>query len=258
MTEHMEVSLTSCGRRTASSPHLLVPLLGKKTSKRRKTTTTRAEKLEIRVCVNRTCARQGSRETLAVLSGIAPPAVAVASCGCLGRCGAGPNLAVLPRGVVVGHCGTAAHAAQLLAELVGAGFDAISSLEALALRKKGEDELEKGNAAEAEALLTQAIALKPCGGLQLMYKSRSVARLGIGDNAGALADALEAARIAPDYPQAYIWQGDAYLAMEEWDAAEKAYSTALDLDSSLRRSKSFKARVAKLQEKLITSNTTTT
>ncbi|XP_072970576.1 uncharacterized protein [Typha angustifolia] len=201
MTEHMEVSLTSCGRRTASSPHLLVPWLGKKTSKRRKPTTTRAEKLEIRVCVNRTCARQGSRETLAVLSGIAPPAVAVASCGCLGRCGAGPNLAVLPRGVVVGHCGTAAHAAQLLAELVGAGFDAISSLEALALRKKGEDELEKGNAAEAEALLTQAIALKPCGGLQLMYKSRSGARLGIGDNAGALADALEAARIAPDYPQ---------------------------------------------------------
>lgn len=113
-----------------------------------------AEDVEIRVCVNRSCARQGSRETLAVLSALAPAGVVVTSCGCLGRCGAGPNLAVLPAGSLVGHCGTSARAAQLLADLCGSTFDPQRNLEVLALRKKGESELEKGNAAEAESLLS--------------------------------------------------------------------------------------------------------
>ncbi|RWV88686.1 hypothetical protein GW17_00049209 [Ensete ventricosum] len=111
--------------------------------------------VEIRVCVNRTCGRQGSRNILAVLSAIAPPGISVVSCGCLGRCGAGPNLAVLPPGAMLGHCGTAAKAAQLLADLCGPEFDPQRNLETLALRKKAEDELEKGNAAEAESLLSQ-------------------------------------------------------------------------------------------------------
>lgn len=47
--------------------------------------------------------------------------------------------------------------------------------------------------------------------------------------------------------QAYICQGDALLAMEEWDAAEKAYSAALQLDPSIRRSKSFKVYLHSLE-----------
>ncbi|XP_008805773.1 small glutamine-rich tetratricopeptide repeat-containing protein 2 [Phoenix dactylifera] len=240
----MAVSLSSYGFQTASPA-----------SWRRRRAAAAAEKVEIRVCVNRSCGRQGSREILAVLSALAPTGVAVTSCGCLGRCGAGPNLAVLPAGSLVGHCGTAARAAQLLADLCGSAFDPQRSLEVLTLRKKGERELEKGNAAEAEALLSQALGLEPSGGLHFIYKSRSSARLAIGDNAGALDDANEASRIDPKYPQAYICQGDAFLAMGEWNAAEKAYSTALQLDPSIRRSKSFKAQVAKLQENLITLNT---
>lgn len=122
--------------------------------------------MEIRVCVNRTCGRQGSRDILAVLSAIAPPGISVVSCGCLGRCGAGPNLAVLPPGTLLGHCGTAAKAAQLLAGLCGPEFDPQRNLETLALRKKAEDELEKGNEAEAESLLSQvrnASKLVPIG-----------------------------------------------------------------------------------------------
>lgn len=121
------------------------------------------EKVEIRVCVNRTCNRMGSREILAVLSDISPPEVSVTSCGCLGRCGAGPNLAVLPEGTLVGHCGTPARAAELLAGVCGGvrggaegSFDPWKNLEALALRRKGEAELvDGGNPAEAEALLSQ-------------------------------------------------------------------------------------------------------
>lgn len=40
--------------------------------------------------------------------------------------------------------------------------------------------------------------------------------------------------------QAYICQGDAFLAMDQLDLAEKSYSIALEIDPSIRRSKSFK------------------
>jgi hypothetical protein len=114
---------------------------------------------EVRVCTNRTCARQGGREVLAALAGLAPPLVDVAFCGCLGRCGAGPNVAasVPGRGAAVfGHVGTAARGAQLLEHLLGAAeFDAAAGLAVLAAREKAEIALEKGNAVEAEALLTE-------------------------------------------------------------------------------------------------------
>ncbi|KAK9115609.1 hypothetical protein Sjap_014556 [Stephania japonica] len=209
--------------------------------------------LEIRVCVNRTCAKQGSRETLEILSGIAPSNVSINSCGCLGRCGAGPNLVVLPDELLVSHCGTAAQAAEVMAR-IGCGEGSKRSLEALALRKRAEGELERGNWSEAEVLLSQAIDLKPSGGLHFILRSRSVGRLAMGNYLGALEDAEEAIQLAPKYPQAYLCQGDAFLALEKFDAAENSYAIALEIDPSLRRSKSFKARVAKLQEKLSAAN----
>ncbi|KAJ3692976.1 hypothetical protein LUZ60_012071 [Juncus effusus] len=210
--------------------------------------------IEIRVCVNRTCARQGSRETLLTLSGLAPPEFSVVSCGCLGHCGAGPNLAVLPKGELVGYCSSPAQASKLLSKLCGPGFNPSTNLAALQLRKKGEMELEKGNAAEAVKLLSQAIELKPSGGLHFLYNSRSVAKITMGENGDALSDAKEACKIAPNLYQGYISQGDAFMAMEEWDSAEQAYATALDIDPSIRRSRSFKARIAKLQEKISSIN----
>ncbi|KAL6844374.1 hypothetical protein ACP4OV_026047 [Aristida adscensionis] len=198
--------------------------------------------VEVRVCTSRTCARQGGREALAALAGLAPPRVDVASCGCLGRCGAGPNVAAsVPGGgaAVFGHVGTAARGAQLLEHLLSAAeFDAAAGLAALAAREKAEAALDAGNAAEAEALLTEAVFW-------------SKARLTIGDISGALEDAEEAIRIAPKFPQAHLLRGDALLAMGEYCVAEDAYVDALDLDPSIRRSKSFKARVERLREKLV-------
>eukprot|EP00262_Sarcandra_glabra_P015105 TRINITY_DN4587_c0_g1_i1.p1 TRINITY_DN4587_c0_g1~~TRINITY_DN4587_c0_g1_i1.p1 ORF type:complete len:251 (+),score=41.89 TRINITY_DN4587_c0_g1_i1:111-863(+) len=210
--------------------------------------------VEIRVCVNKSCSKLGSRQTLQTLSDLSPPNISVKSCGCLGRCGAGPNLVVLPDGVLVSHCETAARAAEVLAGFYGGdgGWDAFTNLEALALRKRGENAMKKGDFLEAENLLSQAIDLNPGGGLQISYTSRSAVRLALGNNSAALEDAKEASKICPRFPQAYIAQGDAFLAMEEWDAAEEAYSSALLIDPSIRRSKSFKARVVKLQERLAT------
>ncbi|ONK79782.1 uncharacterized protein A4U43_C01F10020 [Asparagus officinalis] len=61
----------------------------------------------------------------------------------------------------------------------------------------------------------------------------SAVRLARGDNERALEDAEEACRIAPVFPQGYICQGDAFMAMEEWAAAEEAYSNALLIDPSI-------------------------
>lgn len=116
-----------------------------------------AELKELRVCTNRTCRRQGSMQILETLSSLAPPEVAVKSCGCLGRCGAGPNLVALPDGVVVGHCGTPARASEILMVLCGikSDHDAAKNLEALALRKRAEAEFEKANFSEADRFLSQ-------------------------------------------------------------------------------------------------------
>ncbi|XP_052185573.1 uncharacterized protein LOC127797088 isoform X2 [Diospyros lotus] len=221
------------------------------------TTTSSRDEEEIRVCVNRTCRRQGSLETLQVLSGIAPPHVTVKSCGCLGRCGAGPNLVVLPRGTSVAHCGTPSRAVHAMMSLCGGDPDSWSnSLEALALRKRAQDELGKGdssaNASQAaELLLSQAVNLKPYGGIHVLYKDRCVVRLVMGNIAGALEDAKQAISLAPKYYEAYICQGDALIAMDQFDAAEMSYAIAAELDPSIRQSKSFKARIVKLRQKFI-------
>ncbi|GFP99081.1 hsp70-hsp90 organizing protein 3 [Phtheirospermum japonicum] len=222
-----------------------------------------SEKIEIRVCTNRTCRKQGSLDALQVLSGIAPPFVTVRSCGCLGRCGSGPNIVILPEGAFMGHCGTPSKAANAMSLVCGIDDDDVANvgnkcLEALALRKRAEDELGRGDFALAFSLLSQAIDLKPFGGAHMMYKDRSAARLGMGDINGALEDAKEALTLAPYYPEANFCKlripGDVFMAMDRFDKAEDSYSIALELDPSIRRSKSFKARIAKLREKLAPAN----
>ncbi|KAK4362659.1 hypothetical protein RND71_017900 [Anisodus tanguticus] len=86
----------------------------------------------------------------------------------------------------------------------------------------------------------QAIDLKPFGGVHIMLKDRSAAELAMGNLAEALEDAKEALAIAPNYPEDPC--GDALMALDQVDAAEKSYSMALELDPSIRRSKSFKVQ----------------
>ena len=115
--------------------------------------------IEIRVCTNRTCRRQGSFQTLENLVGLSPPHVSVKPCGCLGRCGNGPNLVALPDAVFVSHCGSTTQAARVMAHFCGEDGDDVvrRSLDALALRKRAEIELDKGDFSEAEALFSQVI-----------------------------------------------------------------------------------------------------
>eukprot|EP00257_Ricinus_communis_P007776 XP_002524632.2 uncharacterized protein LOC8289783 isoform X2 [Ricinus communis] len=202
---------------------------------------------EIRVCTNRTCRRQGSMQTLEIMRDLSPPNVSVNSCGCLGRCGAGPNLAFLPQGVIIGHCATATSAASVIARHYnnGAAVNDDSSIRsvliALALRKRAEAEIDQANFSQADLLLSQAIQLKPFGGLHIIYKLRSRVRLAMGNYLGALEDARETLNLAPQYPEAYMCEGDVFMEMEQYDAAEKSYSMCLQINPTICRSKPFKA-----------------
>lgn len=64
---------------------------------------------------------------------------------------------VLPDGLIFGHCGTTARAAELVVTLFAeAGHDPKTCLDALALRKRADIEFANRNFTEAELLLSQA------------------------------------------------------------------------------------------------------
>lgn len=118
---------------------------------------------ELRVCTNRTCRKQGSFQILETLTSLAPPQLRVNPCGCLGRCGSGPNLVALPQGLFLRHCATPSRAAEILFSLCG-GREASSSsssaavaeaLAALALTNNALSQIESGNFGDANSLLTQ-------------------------------------------------------------------------------------------------------
>jgi (2Fe-2S) ferredoxin len=50
----------------------------------------------IRVCQNRTCRKQGAAKVLAAFEARLVPGVTVSGCGCLGQCGNGPIVLILP------------------------------------------------------------------------------------------------------------------------------------------------------------------
>ncbi|NJK73494.1 MAG: (2Fe-2S) ferredoxin domain-containing protein [Richelia sp. CSU_2_1] len=51
------------------------------------------------VCQNRTCRKQGSAKVLAAFQSLADAEVEVVASGCLGHCGSGPMVLVLPEKV---------------------------------------------------------------------------------------------------------------------------------------------------------------
>nr|WP_293058222.1 (2Fe-2S) ferredoxin domain-containing protein [Okeania sp. SIO2B3] len=55
------------------------------------------------VCQNRTCKKQGSAKVLAAFQTFDIPNIAVEKSGCLGKCGNGPMVLVLPEEVWYSH-----------------------------------------------------------------------------------------------------------------------------------------------------------
>lgn len=55
-----------------------------------------SKSVEILICQNRSCRNQGAVAVLAAVAEIASDDVIYAGCSCLGKCGNGPNVLVLP------------------------------------------------------------------------------------------------------------------------------------------------------------------
>ncbi|CAI5515033.1 unnamed protein product [Closterium sp. Naga37s-1] len=194
--------------------------------------------MEINVCVGKTCRKDGGLQTLDHFRGLAPPHVNVDSCGCLGRCGAGPNLVLLPSETFISHCSTAAHVARLLERQCAAG-SAETNLAALELKGRGNAAFEKGRADEAEKLFTQAIELSPVGGMHNLLCNRAAARVACGNPMGALEDAEAAAALKPGWSSAVIRRAEALAALGRVREALEAYERLADTDAEFRRSKQF-------------------
>ncbi|KAG0598682.1 hypothetical protein M758_12G093400 [Ceratodon purpureus] len=116
----------------------------------------REQQHEIRVCINKTCRKSGSLETLDVIRSLASPNMTVESCSCIGKCGNGPNWVILLAEMMVSYCNTAAHAARLLALQCGAS-DLENNLKALDLKQQANKAFERSSLLEAEQRYTQAI-----------------------------------------------------------------------------------------------------
>jgi NADH:ubiquinone oxidoreductase subunit E len=71
----------------------------------------------ILVCQNRTCRRQGSAKVLAALQAGAIANVTVKPTGCLGKCGNGPMVVVLPE--EIWYSGVQPTEALILSKILG-------------------------------------------------------------------------------------------------------------------------------------------
>ena len=54
---------------------------------------------QVLVCQNRTCRKQGAAKVLAAFEKLSPSEVEVVASGCLGQCGSGPMVLVVPEEV---------------------------------------------------------------------------------------------------------------------------------------------------------------
>ncbi len=57
----------------------------------------------VQVCLNRTCKKQGAAKVLAAFQAKPVPGATIVASGCLGQCGSGPMVLVLPE--LVWYCG---------------------------------------------------------------------------------------------------------------------------------------------------------
>jgi hypothetical protein len=86
-------------------------------------------------CVRRTCRHEGSMNIADAARELAPPGVTVERTGCLGKCGTGPNLMLLPSGLTISYCSTPAQLAQLLERQCVNGQGTHTVLQALEVRR---------------------------------------------------------------------------------------------------------------------------
>ncbi|KAL4429988.1 hypothetical protein ABPG77_004358 [Micractinium sp. CCAP 211/92] len=216
---------------------------------------------QLRVCTGKVCKRQGSPQVAKFGQDLQLPLVEVQTCGCLGECGAGPNVAVIPLDgtcpLVVRHVGTPRRMAELLRDVCAQQEVDEALLQATELRLAGNAAARGGQLARAERLYTQALELRPPAGRHLLLSNRSGVKLEMGDAEGALADANAAAQCAPaSFTTAAIRQVEALVQLQHYRAAMECLLAARERHPAFAQTDNYQRTVADIQQALEESGAT--
>ncbi|CAD7703544.1 unnamed protein product [Ostreobium quekettii] len=207
-------------------------------------------KYSVRVCINKTCKGQGSPGVLQFAQDLCHPDLDVNSCGCLGNCGNGPNMVILPAEREVSHVGTPARMAEVLN--MECGIQVSSDLvEATQCRQSGNVLARSGKLKEAMDKYSEGIALGVSSTLHLLYSNRSGVRLTLGDHEGAQADALLAVEHAPvGFTTAHIRLIDAYYIQGQYEQSAQVLQNLVDTNPEFRATKEFSLISKQLEKDL--------
>ena len=169
----------------------------------------------------------------------------MSECGCLGQCGAGPNVAIVPTDgsaplPVLPHMATPARLSAALSAICGVSIDQ-AYLKATELRLAGNAAARGGSLAKAEALFLQALDLQPPRGRHVLLANLSATRLARGNAPAALAAAEEAVACAPPaFTTADVRAADALFALGRFADAAAALEAAAGRSPEFGRSTEYK------------------
>ena len=169
----------------------------------------------------------------------------VSECGCLGQCGNGPNVAIVPTDgsaplPVLPHMATTARLSAALGAICGIAIDQ-TYLKATELRLAGNAAARGGSLAKAESLFTAALDLQPPRGRHVLLANLSATRLARGDAPAALAAAEEAVSCAPPaFTAADVRVADALFALGRFADAEAALEAAAERSPEFGRGAEYK------------------
>lgn len=205
---------------------------------------------EIRVCTNKTCKTQGSRQILQFGTDLSHPLVRVEPCGCLGSCGKGPNVVIIPLETgptenspkIIHYQSSPARFVDMLHTFCNVTVDQMF-LKSTELRLAGNAEAMDGNYENAIKLYSQGLEMAGTGpSRHLLLANRSGARLASKDVCGAIEDAALAVEVSPpEFTTAAVRLADALFASGQYDQALCALQAGAERCQGWRKTGEYKS-----------------
>ncbi|KAF5840757.1 hypothetical protein DUNSADRAFT_15615 [Dunaliella salina] len=213
-------------------------------------TTPPAAKKELRVCTSRTCRKQGSPEVLKFLQDLAQDTegIRVRECSCLGNCGNGPNMALMPEGRELAHVATLDDATRVLTQACGVAIPE-PIVQALALKQQGNAAAIAGRLDEAAERYSAGIAMNPSAGLHLLLCNRASVYLQQGRCFEALGDAQQAVQLAPpSFVNGWVRLVDCLYAVGRHEEAAETVQVAVQKCPQFRAAPEYRVIVQALRK----------
>jgi len=205
---------------------------------------------QLRICQNKTCKSQGSPEILKFVQDLSLPEVEAEGCGCLGNCGNGPNMVILPDETVLSHVGTVAKMTNVLNTHCKITIDPKFVI-ATQLRIAGNSAARSGDLSFAEEKYTEAIEMDVDGSLHLLFSNRSGVRARMDDLRGALSDALLAIQHSPSsYTTSYLRLIDVYYLHKDYRGAAEVLDELTQRNPEFKNSSEYKVILKQLRTDL--------